>query len=727
MAYRAFYREWRPQFFKDIVGQKHVCRTLQNALSSGRVAHAYLFCGPRGTGKTSTAKVLAKALNCLEGPAEEPCNKCANCISITEGVSLDVAEIDAASNRGIEEIRELRERIKYSPTAGNYKIYIIDEVHMLTNEAFNALLKTLEEPPSHVVFVLATTEPRKVPLTILSRCQRFDFRQIGVKDIVNRLEMVTSSAGLNVEKEALLLIGRAAEGSLRDALSILDQCAAFGGSRITVDDIHSILGTVRVNTLESMTVYLACGNTADALALVDELAVRGKDLRLFTRELGAFLRSVLLYKFFYGTASPVASRLDSKDTFHAEAMELVPPGLDNKKMNELSDGFKKEEVLLKIIEIFNQAEQEMKWSDRPRLMLEMSVIKAVHLVKGGWAGVENGAVDALKARVVDLEKELAQLKRILAQGLQNGALFSQETASEEFCLKPRILEESAPEKAGPSAGREPAGEPRAVRKPAREPRVREPVREPSAGREPARVSDSETAGEIIGEAAGRAAGEAAGIERYLTVEQVKSEWNNIIDKVKKLSMPLFMGLREAKLVNIKGTTLTLGFAKDFHKNLVERSNDRGIIEQVVGSVFQQKVRVQCTVLGGGGAENVSGVVSGAGTGNVSGGVSGAGTGGAPGVITGTGNRDVSGTATSSGGDASSGTRAGKTGAAAGAGDKNNTGARSGLGAKVSPKFGQAANQAANGYVSEVIRLFGGKEINDKELKKGALISERENE
>jgi DNA polymerase-3 subunit gamma/tau len=294
MAAQALYRKWRSRTFEEVIAQEHVTRTLRNALRDGRVAHAYLFTGPRGTGKTSTARLLAKAVNCLSEEEEKPCNACAICRAIDEGRMLDLIEIDAASNRGIDEIRDLREKVNFRPGEARRKFYIIDEVHMLTNEAFNALLKTLEEPPPHVIFVLATTEPHKIPATVLSRCQRFDFRRIPLDDILGRLSYLAAEEGLMVEPPALELIARQATGSLRDAISLLDQMMAYGGEVITLAHVQEALGIASSQLVADLVDHLARQDVAAGLEMINRAIDEGADPRQLTREIVEYLRGLML-------------------------------------------------------------------------------------------------------------------------------------------------------------------------------------------------------------------------------------------------------------------------------------------------------------------------------------------------------------------------------------------------------------------------------------------------
>jgi len=317
MASQVFYRKWRPQTLAEVVGQEPVTQTLLNALSSGRVSHAYLFCGPRGTGKTSTGRILAKAVNCLTNGKGEPCNTCHICQAITEGRALDMIEIDAASNRGIDDIRDLREKVNYAPNQARYKVYIIDEVHMLTKEASNALLKTLEEPPPYVIFVLATTEAHKVLPTILSRCQRFDFRRISQADVVAKLARICGAEGIHIELKALQLIAKAATGSLRDAENLLEQLTAYYGSEIELGQVQAILGITGDWRTRELVKYIVNNDVSAGMATINSVNSDGLDLRQFNRELVEYLRGLLLIK----TGSEEAVDLTAEDL--AELKELA--------------------------------------------------------------------------------------------------------------------------------------------------------------------------------------------------------------------------------------------------------------------------------------------------------------------------------------------------------------------------------------------------------------------
>jgi DNA polymerase-3 subunit gamma/tau len=361
MSYQVLARKWRPQVFDDVVGQGHITRTLQNAIASNRLAHAFLFSGPRGVGKTTTARILAKALNCIQGPTTVPCGKCDSCLETTAGTSVDVIEIDGASNRGIEHIRELREAVKYAPVVGKYKVYVIDEVHMLTNEAFNALLKTLEEPPPHVLFIFATTEPQKIPATIHSRCQRYGFKRIPLSEIVGRLRMIADAEGIKITDQGLSLIARAAEGSMRDSQSLLDQAVSYSGMEIQDDDLQATLGSVAQLTLLKFTAGLLSNDAAGLLKQVDELLEQGQDMRQFLASIVEHLRNLLVAKI---------------ATDPRQIMEL--PSADIDAIKQQAAGTESERLLL-LFDSLSKTLEDMRWSPHQRFTLEVGLIKACSL------------------------------------------------------------------------------------------------------------------------------------------------------------------------------------------------------------------------------------------------------------------------------------------------------------------------------------------------------------
>ncbi len=388
MGYQALYRRYRPARFEDFVGQEAVIRTLRSQVTSGRIAHAYLFCGTRGTGKTSTAKVFARAVNCENPDRGEPCGECVVCRALGAESSLDILEIDAASNNGVDEIRDLREKVKYPPQTGRYRVYIIDEVHMLSQGAFNALLKTLEEPPSYVVFILATTEPQKLPATILSRCQRFDFGRIPSHQIVERLRVALSEGEIAAEEAALARIARAAEGGMRDAWSIMDMCLGYAqedGKGLTEDLVLQVLGAADKRFLFEFADRLIGADAPGAIGMIDEMMRAGREVQVFVRDVSGHLRNLMLADV---CGEEAAAQL--LETTQEDAAAYVQQARRTSHTR-----------LMRMLDLFLQSETDMKWAAQPRFALEAAALRACE-------PEEKLQLEALIARVDELERKIRE-------------------------------------------------------------------------------------------------------------------------------------------------------------------------------------------------------------------------------------------------------------------------------------------------------------------------------
>lgn len=379
--HKALYRVYRPKNFSDVIGQEHIVRTLKNQIENNNVGHAYLFCGTRGTGKTSTAKIFSRAVNCTNLHNDEPCNECENCREILEDKTMDVVEIDAASNNSVDDIRELRENVKYSPAKAKYKVYIIDEVHMLSQGAFNALLKTLEEPPSYVIFILATTEPHKIPATILSRCQRFDFKRVTVKDISSRMRYICEKEGIEADEKALNLIARNSQGALRDALSILDQCISFEGNKISYNDVIELLGSVNIEQLFDLAESVIKEDTRKSLQILNDFIIWGKDVRNLVNDLIDHFRNLMVCK--------ISNDLDEIISLPEETIDLLKQQAETIDTNNL----------IRILNILSETQDGMKISSNPRVLMEVTMMKIAQ-------PMFDESKEALIKRIENLEQKI---------------------------------------------------------------------------------------------------------------------------------------------------------------------------------------------------------------------------------------------------------------------------------------------------------------------------------
>lgn len=405
MSYQALYRKWRPDNFNDVKGQDTIVTTLRNQINADRIGHAYLFCGTRGTGKTSVAKIFAKAVNCEHPVDGNPCGECPTCKAIAAGTSMNVIEIDAASNNGVDNIRQIREEVQYSPTEGRFKVYIIDEVHMLSIGAFNALLKTLEEPPAYVIFILATTEVAKIPITILSRCQRYDFHRITIETIAGRLSELMKAEGLNVEDKAIKYVAKAADGSMRDALSLLDQCIAFYlGQDLKYENVLEVLGAVDTAVFAEMLSYILKADTYACMQLLEQIIMQGRDLGQFVSDFVWYLRNLLLVK-----------TTDDE----AKAEDIIDVSADN--LEQLKKDSKQVDVdtLMRYIRVLSELANELKFSTQKRIKVEVTLIKLTRP-----AMEQRQDMGDVISRITLLEQEMQEAMEALKNGVAAGVPFA---------------------------------------------------------------------------------------------------------------------------------------------------------------------------------------------------------------------------------------------------------------------------------------------------------------
>ncbi|MXY97600.1 MAG: DNA polymerase III subunit gamma/tau, partial [Gemmatimonadetes bacterium] len=597
LAYEVTARKWRPQEFDGVIGQEHVTTTLKNAIQAGQIAHAYLFAGPRGVGKTTTARILAKALNCVEGPTVTPCNACTFCREISEGRSVDVLEIDGASNNRVEQVRtHLLESVKYTPSQGKHKIYIIDEVHMLTKEAFNALLKTLEEPPAHVYFIFATTDPRKVIPTVLSRCQRFDFRRISGPTIVDHLAMISEKSGYDVQREALALIARRVDGSMRDAESLLDQVVAFGGTALTASEAAEVLGIVDQDVYFELLDIVAEQDVPAGLDLVDRIFGQGHDLEEIVLGILEHLRNLLVVK-----AAPEAEVL------------IGDAALALDRYREQAGRFETED-LLRLSQLATQMEQSVKTSALPRVQLETGVVRMIRMARS--------------VQLTDVMTRLSEMARRVETeegGTGDGGAGDGSEASGTEDSGTEDSETPSSQTVGPTAGATPAPSEPASSAPASSGTVpSEPAPSIEGGRSTGSTTESSMATESSATATESSTAtepSAASIESSTTaaesstaaptsptldLREARNRWPAILDEITRQRSGLGNLLAEAELsactpsdnagpVGPYRLTLTFESVHLFHKQQMEKRENKSLIQSECTKVLGIPVLIDCEI------------------------------------------------------------------------------------------------------------------------------------
>lgn len=569
MTYISLYRKYRPQTFDHVIGQEHIVKTLCNAIEKSEISHAYLFCGPRGTGKTSVAKILAKAVNCKQGPTLKPCNKCDLCIGITSGNLVDVLEIDAASNRGIDEIRDLKEKVYFAPTQARFKVYIIDEVHMLTTEAFNALLKMLEEPPSSVIFILATTQVYKVLPTILSRCMRFDFRRIPVSNIKDRLKQVADQEKIKINDNALLLIAERAQGSLRDALGTLDQLSSFTKKNITEDDINTFLGLFEEKLLAEMTGFLKDNDTSQALLFLEQLIEGGRDLKQFNQQLIEYLRNLFIIQNTKEFKKVINASPESLDKMKSQAKQL--------NSNQVT----------RFIQVLTETAKNMRYTPNSRMILEGTLVRLTQ-------PQADSSLEGLHTRLSQLELAVEKLNRGDTAFKEQADHKPNSKKSPETKPSPekKAISEKPHSELAPISPQETEAEAEAVET---EPSPPDTEKQPKASNQKESTQPASTQAEIKNKDTVASSNQAESSHSPLNIEKIKRVWPLVLENVKKAKISTYALLLECRPADFINGSLVLEFGKEavFHKGEIEKSHNLLVIKDSFQEVLKQNISISC--------------------------------------------------------------------------------------------------------------------------------------